>query len=153
MPACHAPRERVSWNLVPNIFPYISPVTLHVSVWVEIQFRAHQQLSDYGHAPRERVSWNLRNQNAFWLWIRHAPRERVSWNLTALVYGNYRCVTLHVSVWVEIQGRSTYCWKNHESRSTWACELKFFMFVSPSLFFASRSTWACELKLILRYNP
>ena len=32
----HAPRERVSWNLFNSCTIFSSPVTLHVSVWVEI---------------------------------------------------------------------------------------------------------------------
>ena len=77
------------------------------------------------------------------------------------------CVTLHVSVWVEIKGFTVV--SNPEmSRSTWACELKLKNSVTQAepighaprervswnadfLWNAdetklSRSTWACELK-------
>ena len=57
-------------------------------------------------------------------------------------------VTLHVSVWVEIKIVATLQLFK-QSRSTWACELKFTIslnFVSSAL---SRSTWACELKCII----
>ena len=36
-PGCHAPRERVSWNIPLNIKLHFKSVTLHVSVWVEIK--------------------------------------------------------------------------------------------------------------------
>ena len=35
-PASHAPRERVSWNHVYFSCGIVAPVTLHVSVWVEM---------------------------------------------------------------------------------------------------------------------
>ena len=54
---------------------------------------------------------------------RHAPRERVSWNSPYVNNFKSPCVTLHVSVWVEILVISTGC-KTAMSRSTWACELK-----------------------------
>ena len=34
-------------------------VTLHVSVWVEMDEFEVVKGKNYGHAPRERVSWNL----------------------------------------------------------------------------------------------
>ena len=76
----HAPRERVSWN----------PIFVCGAV----------KLSS--HAPRERVSWNKLIACLLCAFIRHAPRERVSWN--ALDYISNQ---------------------NNQSRSTWACELKF----------------------------
>ena len=76
----HAPRERVSWNNVKSKSSHVLPVTLHVSVWVEIysgfatgtnyQVTLHVSVwveiykydasyfNDTSHAPRERVSWN-----------------------------------------------------------------------------------------------
>ena len=100
----HAPRERVSWN------------------WIVYHY-ARKQI---GHAPRERVSWNCRiSLFKAVSYKSHAPRERVSWNNFQLPFKLRNAVTLHVSVWVEIS-----CHKNKEtsftSRSTWACELKFF---------------------------
>ena len=76
---------------------------------------------------------------------RHAPRERVSWNVWAVNQLSYNGVTLHVSVWVEIQPQSV---KNTRSgsRSTWACELKYYESIEFPFAPMSRSTWACELK-------
>ena len=39
---------------------------------------------------------------------RHAPRERVSWNPLYTQCKYYSCVTLHVSVWVEITRSSSF---------------------------------------------
>ena len=36
MQFCHAPRERVSWNIFTALVDILALVTLHVSVWVEI---------------------------------------------------------------------------------------------------------------------
>ena len=57
--------------------------------------------------------------------LRHAPRERVSWNWNRGSNLQTYKVTLHVSVWVEM---SFFLLSNisRTSRSTWACELKFF---------------------------
>ena len=76
----HAPRERVSWNanIIVNVCRFQS------------------------HAPRERVSWNCFYQIFPLRGNCHAPRERVSWNADWLKYENFIKVTLHVSVWVEI---------------------------------------------------
>ena len=78
------------------------PVTLHVSVWVEITETEETPTEEERHAPRERVSWNpaiiLNSVRHF----SHAPRERVSWNFFKSRFS--------VFVWM--------------SRSTWACELK-----------------------------
>ncbi len=120
---CHAPRERVSWN-----------VSDHVSVLVYL-----------GHAPRERVSWNCRlglsaefHRRSRSTWAcelksfvldlltsatGHAPRERVSWNLMLNFCEKKQYVTLHVSVWVEMTF-SAIPQELQKSRSTWACELK-----------------------------
>ena len=78
--ACHAPRERVSWNVIPPVTDVATCVTLHVSVWVEIDY-VYKNIS---------------------MAMRHAPRERVSWNVTASSCNIDFWVTLHVSVWVEI---------------------------------------------------
>ena len=37
----HAPRERVSWNFSNNVCSFAPPVTLHVSVWVEIKIHSN----------------------------------------------------------------------------------------------------------------
>ena len=100
-----------------------SSVTLHVSVWVEMKIKYF--LSE----PAKR----------------HAPRERVSWNYSYLIKYLNISVTLHVSVWVEIKYKHTvYCVL--QSRSTWACELKYGILGDYFNPVSSRSTWACELK-------
>ena len=101
--------------------------------------------SNAGHAPRERVSWNNWDTSALCVENSHAPRERVSWNLIVHLLNRLHKVTLHVSVWVEIEG----LFRPHGrtwSRSTWACELKCVFEVELTNVIASRSTWACELK-------
>ena len=145
---CHAPRERVSWNL-----------------WIRTFWDMQS-----GHAPRERVSWNVFPTVAPCTLLGHAPRERVSWNDTATV-NSYNFV-LSRSTWAcelkylivtnvyQFQWRSRSTWAcelkfpvtNSQkfitwSRSTWACELKFQAIHSTLLSSSSRSTWACELKL------
>ena len=144
----HAPRERVSWNCQRNLQFHQRPVTLHVSVWVEIIDKNHSTNLVNRHAPRERVSWNpvipineITNNVTLHVsvWVEigkalsvflqecHAPRERVSWNvILSLLTKNFWKVTLHVSVWVEI-----------------------WIFLRWNQFIASRSTWACELKSFL----
>ena len=118
----HAPRERVSWNLINLIF--LSMIQ--------------------SHAPRERVSWNLWGKTPWTVLLSHAPRERVSWNNKLIRPVNGRKVTLHVSVWVEMILPMAYLRKSL-SRSTWACELKFEMKDTEEEGAESRSTWACEL--------
>ena len=122
-------------------------VTLHVSVWVEIQCPLKLCDSIYRHAPRERVSWNL----IIMKYLRILFASRSTWacelkccqNIqvqvlnhvtlhvsvwvemkTLLIWVNRYSVTLHVSVWVEIHFKSL-CTVDKLSRSTWACELKF----------------------------
>ena len=125
----------------------LDTVTLHVSVWVEIENEFTINNNTFCHAPRERVSWNSTfceiccqgdtesrstwacelkcNVRMEWLWTHsHAPRERVSWNMRAFTELKNLLVTLHVSVWVEIVSRALPLYLN-TSRSTWACELKF----------------------------
>ena len=130
-------------------FPFLSEVTLHVSVWVEI------------------VDWGY----LFYFFPSHAPRERVSWNEIFFHLRSTKNVTLHVSVWVEIlnivatlqlfSSRSTWACelksmfvkvynRGHLSRSTWACELKYRSTLKCSHSIRSRSTWACELKSITK---
>ena len=55
-------------------------------------------------------------------------------------------VTLHVSVWVEIDIGCDCCNYTSWSRSTWACELKWGFKICCKKENRSRSTWACELK-------
>ena len=77
----HAPRERVSWNSAYRCRSIGLFVTLHVSVWVEINISFLIIDTMAGHAPRERVSWNLPVLVVIRTAKRHAPRERVSWNI------------------------------------------------------------------------
>ena len=121
---CHAPRERVSWNSDQRPLRRFHLVTLHVSVWVEIQTAKSGWLSAavtlhvsvWVEIPASFVScFNAWSRSTWacelkWLVIKinimiysHAPRERVSWNSIC----SHKCkatpsVTLHVSVWVEI---------------------------------------------------
>ena len=146
-PFRHAPRERVSWNPILVYSAVKLPVTLHVSVWVEIYciFLVHFQAIVTLHVSVwveiknsatqaepivSRSTWACELKLSFLdtLGSRygHAPRERVSWNVNA--QGFY----LHAS----------------QSRSTWACELKFCWFWRLFWILWSRSTWACELKSI-----
>ena len=121
---CHAPRERVSWNVRGLKVAQWKMVTLHVSVWVEIR-RYYEawllrwvtlhvsvwvEIDEFsidphtfsGHAPRERVSWNGIDEVLRCIGTSHAPRERVSWNFHIYLWNFVKSVTLHVSVWVEI---------------------------------------------------
>ena len=122
--ASHAPRERVSWNFAEMGAKVRPTVTLHVSVWVEMRQTSKLAVNGTGHAPRERVSWNGFLSAYKSVGLSHAPRERVSWNI----------------VNISIIPRSRM------SRSTWACELKFYYGVVEVVQVMSRSTWACELK-------
>ena len=164
----HAPRERVSWNLLQKFCLLTNCVTLHVSVWVEIMFSPSLGISVQksrstwacelkslavtcgisfsGHAPRERVSWNALRPWELRLDDCHAPRERVSWNAKTIEIDRRTWVTLHVSVWVEILKTHHLTPLYVQSRSTWACELKFSIVYSSVSYIESRSTWACELK-------
>ena len=173
---------------------YVNIVTLHVSVWVEIKYYSCSCTRCIGHAPRERVSWNIQCKVEIFPCSGHAPRERVSWNSVFADFSSVSNVTLHVSVWVEIPltnltftsspghaPRERVSWNAifqctgycYQSRSTWACELKWFNFMcsishSPVTlhvsvwveilcrfflcrgFLRSRSTWACELKFEMK---
>ena len=120
----HAPRERVSWNKEPEKPDcYPKGVTLHVSVWVEMQKLVIERIKTRCHAPRERVSWNIIKVYKQNKKKGHAPRERVSWNIVDGCRVTTEDVTLHVSVWVEIFNASSTTIEG-VSRSTWACELK-----------------------------
>ena len=110
------------WVEIPIVIDVSSPtvVTLHVSVWVEmLHFRYHNT------GKKSRSTWACELKLGLALQTmqasRHAPRERVSWN-KQLYNGNPSVmVTLHVSVWVEME--LCHLWhKNRRSRSTWACE-------------------------------
>ena len=98
----HAPRERVSWNYKFKMFYESFPVTLHVSVWVEIILSA-----SLINTLMSRSTWacelKLPDTNKFTAKTSHAPRERVSWNYAPALKSQLLTVTLHVSVWVEIK--------------------------------------------------
>ena len=76
----------------------------------------------------------------------HAPRERVSWNINNLITFNRVFVTLHVSVWVEINcsGDCILSILVTLHVSVWVEIEEFYSYKHLSM---SRSTWACELKL------
>ena len=120
----HAPRERVSWN--ENIYNFYICRNGHAPrERVSWNFKGILKINDdVSHAPRERVSWNGQSIPPILENLRHAPRERVSWNLSRFVNTAEVYVTLHVSVWVEMTGIIGTIF-DRESRSTWACELKF----------------------------
>ena len=88
--------------LLPPPATFSTKVTLHVSVWVEMRPPPKHPLQQLRHAPRERVSWNPLETTFTAVTPRHAPRERVSWNDSSTFLAGIFCVTLHVSVWVEI---------------------------------------------------
>ena len=101
---CHAPRERVSWNLFP-LFPLLPLcVTLHVSVWVEIHCKIIV-------SALSTVTLHVS------VWVEILNRVKYCCALK---------VTLHVSVWVEIHVNILIT-RFSKSRSTWACELKYFV--------------------------
>ena len=119
----HAPRERVSWNIwLPPLYTSV-PVTLHVSVWVEI-FISSAVLTSACVTLHVSVWVEIFATRAFWLYDYVTLHVSV-WveiiNCTA--WNNTAVVTLHVSVWVEIK-HSKPTMNVEESRSTWACELK-----------------------------
>ena len=82
--------------------------------------------------------------------VRHAPRERVSWNRYAIGKIKEYIVTLHVSVWVEMLSSLLVITGRKQSRSTWACELKYFGACQP-LFLIQRHaprervSWNCPV--------
>ena len=78
---CHAPRERVSWNLQFLEILFRQRVTLHVSVWVEIARRLPV-------VEEQIVTLHV----SVWVEILNTFSEPVDTG-----------VTLHVSVWVEIK--------------------------------------------------
>ena len=120
----HAPRERVSWNVILSLLTKnFWKVTLHVSVWVEMMIRPTKRT-----AIMSRSTWACELKSVKTIYVRYNTK-----------------VTLHVSVWVEI------CWicigiNDYTSRSTWACELNKDKQAKQQRVFPSRSTWACELK-------
>ena len=108
--------------IVPNLYIVISIVTLHVSVWVEIKHSKHTM-----NVEESRSTWacelKLSTVSLLWTLKSHAPRERVSWNEEEVERLKEELVTLHVSVWVEMFGVEKKS-SLPQSRSTWACELK-----------------------------
>ena len=140
---CHAPRERVSWNRPKNQSVINPPVTLHVSVWVEIdgglsadisavvtlhvsvwvEIRQQQYLLKGWQVTLHVSVWVEICTNSRWLQLSWVTLHVSVW---VEIYINRVflldcCVTLHVSVWVEIE--ISFCERRlWMSRSTWACE-------------------------------
>ena len=120
----HAPRERVSWNAWYVMQIQEWQVTLHVSVWVEMNIIPLKTIPWQSHAPRERVSWN---QNLYQCKAIYVVTLHVSvWVEISFsfIWLTPVLVTLHVSVWVEIPEAIGAIAAQLTSRSTWACELK-----------------------------
>ena len=119
----HAPRERVSWNCAFIQFLTISPVTLHVSVWVEMLINGVRQIPPcvtlHVSVWVEILKWGRRRRNYM---------SRSTWACEL----KYQRDIIKLEV--------------NESRSTWACELKFIIDIMINYNSTSRSTWACELK-------
>ena len=148
LPPRHAPRERVSWNeIVMTFFAYKFEVTLHVSVWVEIVWRCSFVLS----WCKSRSTWACELKYLAPLadvrLLCHAPRERVSWNSWVTMTFVRYVVTLHVSVWVEIDSDCTLIdvVKVTLHVSVWVEIPISLVLLAWNL---SRSTWACELKCL-----
>ena len=120
-------------------------VTLHVSVWVEMDKYLFIRAEQKGHAPRERVSWNCRFCQIEYL--KQVTLHVSVWVEMGLpLYSSwYTVVTLHVSVWVEIGSLHTLSRKVlvtlHVSVWVEICLSCVFLNLNES-----RSTWACELK-------
>ena len=144
-----------------------SPVTLHVSVWVEI---ICQEIHSKSTVSRSTWACELKSFPLFQPRVHTLSRSTWACELKWPIYNtipNNGLVTLHVSVWVEIVFPSQSL-VPLPSRSTWACELKctvsrfasFFCIVTLHVsvwveiwstrlllrLLKSRSTWACELK-------
>ena len=98
----HAPRERVSWNDKYVICGYRIPVTLHVSVWVEIWQRLKRFAGFY---VTLHVSVWVEIIIIFKIWTFYMSRSTWACELKCSygILGDYF----------------------NPSRSTWACELKF----------------------------
>ena len=75
----------------------------------------------------------------------HAPRERVSWNGKVTTGEDGNAVTLHVSVWVEIE-EVNYYGKNTNVTLHVSVWVEISCTVYKRFIVMSRSTWACELK-------
>ena len=103
-------------------------VTLHVSVWVEIQRgRSVANPTSSRSTWACELKWSVSTNTL--IQLRHAPRERVSWNIRITVKHCYSV----------------------KSRSTWACELKL---TSPIVLLMTQkvtlhvSVWV-EIKIVI----
>ena len=149
-------RSRSTWACELKCFKYIIwqselKVTLHVSVWVEILF-AFFIFSPF--LSRSTWACELKCCTCYsWQWGYRVTLHVSVWveiqNL--LTHVNNIFVTLHVSVWVEIVV-DLFARAIAESRSTWACELKWQRKSLQRKNLQSRSTWACELKWRWRWK-
>ena len=168
----HAPRERVSWNMMAMQLYSIKVVTLHVSVWVEIDksyLYFFAVIVTLHVSVWVEISIVLFNCNlplvtlhvSVWVEINsmvlflnpfcHAPRERVSWNRDIAFTGANNIVTLHVSVWVEIIPLSVILFFAQVTLhvSVW---VEMPVAILQEFTTTSRSTWACELKYYLTFH-
>ena len=84
-------------------------VTLHVSVWVEIQNDTKIGKNLQSHAPRERVSWNCWQVRRTWF-LQVTLHVSVWVEISHHIITEFGfLVTLHVSVWVEIAMQKFRC--------------------------------------------
>ena len=120
----HAPRERVSWNDRGRAYRGRTYVTLHVSVWVEIPISI--TFSRFSVVTLHVSVWVEISVLWFSQWLYAVTLHVSVWveiKVKKWKEVNYN-VTLHVSVWVEMEN-STNKRRIRMSRSTWACELKY----------------------------
>ena len=123
----HAPRERVSWNLAQCMLYYNYSVTLHVSVWVEmvnteIAYEVwgvtlhvsvwveinHTKKPTFSSKSRSTWACELKYLSENSVQAKQASRSTWACELklkTLKKSKQEQRVTLHVSVWVEIDSR------------------------------------------------
>ena len=165
--ASHAPRERVSWNILEEkeknssagsrstwacelksailfITILVSNVTLHVSVWVEITFIFQMRVN-----LASRSTWACELKSPRTASPRcaagHAPRERVSWNFRR--YNIWQDTSSHAP-------RERVSWNGFALHTMQASRVTLHVSVWVEIKarkwrevnYKSRSTWACELK-------
>ena len=140
------------WVEIQNLFAHINNVfvTLHVSVWVEIATRFSNCCTLYVTLHVSvwvEIQCPLKLCDSIY---RHAPRERVSWNSSISSNIFAMSVTLHVSVWVEIITFSYFnqSARRHAPRERVSWNEK--RVAEHNNFARSRSTWACELKYAIK---
>ena len=108
----HAPRERVSWNFPTSFQKRNKPVTLHVSVWVEI---LNRERSD--HLAWSRSTWACELKSYRYLFLTlTVPKSRSTW-------------ACELKFWIYNAASAPAA-----SRSTWACELKLTVPISGNVY-------------------